>query len=194
MKYTLVDSQGLVVQQGDMPDEDTARLQCADGISLVLNNPAPSLNCYRRDDAWIERPARPGRGCTWDWDVLAWVDARDLQTIKDEALSAVNAAFQAAASALTSTYPEAEQKTWPRQEAEALAWQADSTAPTPYLDAVAAARGIDAVELRSRALAKVVAYHTASASLVGQRQALEDAIAAATTAAAVSAISWPAST
>lgn len=86
------------------------------------------------------------------------------------------------------TVPGFEQATWAVQAAEANAWAVDSTAATPMLSGIAAARGIDIDLLRSRALAKSVAYAALSASVTGQRQAYEDAINAATDIAAVDAI------
>ena len=103
----------------------------------------------------------------------------------------INAAFERAAAALTAGYPEAERLTWPIQQAEALAWGVDDTAPTPYLDGLADARGITPAEMRSLTLAQVQAFQTASQQLVGTRQRLRDEVLAAETVEDVRAVVWP---
>jgi len=105
-------------------------------------------------------------------------------------LTQINIAFDAAAAALTAGYPEAERLTWPIQQSEALAWGADNTTATPYLDGIAAARGIDPAEMRQLTLAQVQTFQTASQQLVGTRQKLRDQINAAKTVEAVQAIVW----
>ncbi|KVX06247.1 hypothetical protein ACVTTK_07755 [Alcaligenes nematophilus] len=112
-------------------------------------------------------------------------DLRELQ------LALVNAGFEKAAVALTTGYPEAERLTWPVQQAEALAWAADQTAPTPYLDGLAAARGIAVEDMRQKTLDQAQLFLQASQQLVGTRQRLRDQIYAAKTAKAVKAVVWP---
>jgi len=106
-------------------------------------------------------------------------------------LAEINDAFEAAAAVLTVGYPPAERLTWPTQQAEALAWGGNTAAPTPYLDGVAAARGITPEEMRAKTLASVQQFMAASQYLVGVRQALRDAIDAATTAEDLGEIQWP---
>src|SRR5690606_23111636 len=114
-----------------------------------------------------------------------------LEELREHQVAQINAAFEQAAVALTSGYPEAERLTWPVQQAEALAWAADPAAPTPYLDGLAAARGITPAEMRTLTLAQVQAFQGASQQLVGTRQRLRDEINAAATVAAVRAVVWP---
>jgi hypothetical protein len=118
-------------------------------------------------------------------------DAGKLSAAKAAKLVEINTACEAAGSALLAGYPEAEVKTWPQQAAEAAALDADPAASAPLLTAIAAGRGLDVAELVARVLAKEALYKTAAGGLLGQRQALEDAIDAATTIEAVGAISWP---
>lgn len=125
-----------------------------------------------------------------------WEDSRSLQDFKDAQLVEVNAAFAAAGAALTAGYPEMEQKTWDIQRQEALAWRADSTVLTPFLDAAAQARGIPAATMRQLTLANVLAFQQAAAQAVGTRQALRDQINSYTedtpeSRAAVQAVVWP---
>ncbi|MGK8477792.1 hypothetical protein [Stutzerimonas stutzeri] len=103
-------------------------------------------------------------------------------------IEANNAAYESAIAALTADYPPSEIATWERQRAEALAWAADTAAPTPWIDIAAAARGLDRGEYLSRTLAKAQAFAQASAWLTGRRQGIDDALRAATTPAELAAV------
>ena len=100
-----------------------------------------------------------------------------------------------AAAALTAGYPEAERLTWPVQQREALAREADEQAPTPYLDGWVAARGITPTEMRGQTLTQVQTFMAAPQHLVGKRQRLRDAVHAVPADAPdaleqIAAISW----
>lgn len=114
-------------------------------------------------------------------------DAR-LRGARAGAAAANNAAYEQAIALMTADYPPAEVQTWERQRAEALAWEADASADTPWIDLAASARGLDRDEYLSRTLAKVQAFATASAWLTGRRQGIDDSIRAAGTAGEVRAI------
>ncbi|MGB3289614.1 MAG: hypothetical protein WBA83_10085 [Burkholderiaceae bacterium] len=114
-----------------------------------------------------------------------------LAEVRAAQLAQINNDFNIVAAALTAGYPEAERLTWPVQQTEALAWAADNTVATPYLDGLAVARGITDIEMRQLTLAQVQAFQAASQRLVGTRQRLRDEINAAATVAAVQAITWP---
>lgn len=104
-------------------------------------------------------------------DALA--DARAWRTAENDR------AFERAMQALCQGYPPSEIQSWERQRDEALAWEADSEAPTPWIDIAAQARGLDRGEFLARTLAKVHQFSATSAFLVGRRQAIADAIYAA---------------
>lgn len=89
-------------------------------------------------------------------------------------LSEINKAADKIMAALISIYPDREISTFDKQEAEARAYMADPTAPTPLLSALAKARGISMDELVKRVIAKADAFAAASGYIIGQRQALED--------------------
>lgn len=89
-------------------------------------------------------------------------------------LSEINKAANKIMAALISTYPDHEISTFDKQEAEARAYMADPTAPTPLLSALAKARGLSMDELVKRVIAKADVFATASGYIIGQRQALED--------------------
>lgn len=109
---------------------------------------------------------------------------------KETKLSGINAAFSADYQALTDGYPEGERLTWPTQQAEALAWGDDPSAPTPYLDGLAAARGITPEDMRQKTLHQTLLFMQASQHLVGKRQRLRDLVHEAQTHEDLEAIHW----
>lgn len=104
-----------------------------------------------------------------------------LAQAKTDKLAEINAACQSTLEALTPTYPERELATFDKQESEARAYLADPAASTPFLSALAAARGIELADLVQRVIAKADAFTSASGYIIGQRQALEDRLDAAET-------------
>lgn len=84
--------------------------------------------------------------------------------------------------------PQFERDSWASQGQEAQAWAADHNAPTPILAGIAKARGVPLDVLRERALAKSNAYTALTASVAGQRQAIEDRVHAAADMAALNTI------
>lgn len=112
----------------------------------------------------------------------------DIKALRAQLTSTNNAQYDAAISAMTRDYPAAEISTWERQRAEVIAWSADSTAATPWIDIAATARGLDRDEYLTRTLTKVNAFAMASAYLTGRRQGIDDQIRAATTAEELAAV------
>ncbi|MBV2182343.1 MAG: hypothetical protein KUL86_14080 [Castellaniella sp.] len=159
---------------------------------------------HRKDKLWLGH----GKPYTLDADqdgqtydglgpVPAWLYAEEppapeptLEEAQAAQLVLINASFEQAAQALTAGYPEAERLTWTIQQSEALAWAADNAVATPYLDGLAAARGITPADMRQLTLAQVQAFQAASQGLVGKRQKLRDQILAAETVATVLAVVW----
>lgn len=127
------------------------------------------------------------------WEVRDFTEAERaerLEQARRDAQRRINDAYQSELGAILGDYPEAETKTWDKQETEARAYQADSTASTPLIDAIASARSMDKAELVSRIIAKADAWIALSGAATGKRQALEDAISAAETLEEVEAIAW----
>ena len=86
------------------------------------------------------------------------------------------------AASITGKYPQTEVDTWPLQRSEALAYDADNTAPVPFITDLAAQKPLDkngepdvAKEV-ARILPKVQTYIPAAAAILGKRQALDDQI------------------
>lgn len=105
----------------------------------------------------------------------------DLATVKQQALDELVNIFEQRAEAISGKYPWFERDTWQDQEAEALAYQADSNAPSPLLTGIATQRGITVSELAQRVIANAAAWRAAAPALCGQRQAASDQIEAAET-------------
>ncbi|CAN5439821.1 hypothetical protein BH10PSE18_BH10PSE18_19140 [soil metagenome] len=143
------------------------------------------------DGAPVDLPLQPSPAHVWDWSALAWADNRTLDQVRAAKLAEINAAFRIASAELIAGYPIEERQTWAAQEAEVLAWALDDTTPTPYLDGIAAVRGIELADMRAKTLEAVNTFRTASQWLVGTRQALRDAIQTASTREQIQAISWP---
>lgn len=111
-----------------------------------------------------------------------------LADLRSAKILVLNAKCQAIADQITSAYPDFEKLTWEDQRREATAWQANSAVPTPYIDSLAAIRGIDRVDYLNRTLAKIDVFTNAAQKLVGQRQKYEDQIKAALTVEELNAV------
>ena len=81
--------------------------------------------------------------------------------------------------AATQNIPSVEMQTWSIQMAEASAWELNPEVPTPMLDTIAIARGVDRGKLIGKALVKSKLYNQLLAHIVGSRQRIEDSINAA---------------
>lgn len=141
------------------------------GESLDLFTPAEGLRLIAKDD--------------YHPDPQAALAAA--KTAKLHAAASAAQAFIETVAGLDGV-PQFERDSWAAQALEAQAWAVDKNAPTPILAGIARARGVPLDELRAKALAKSNAYTALTASVAGQRQALEDQIRAADTPAALDAI------
>ena len=84
--------------------------------------------------------------------------------------------------------PAFEVQSWSIQGAEAKAWKADPTAPTPTLESIAKNRGVPLDALRAGAYKKTMLFEAISATVTGQRQKYSDQLRAAKTLADIEAI------
>lgn len=187
------------------PGDDTL---AALGYARVYPTPRPS------GDVVTEGHPEQGEDGLWyqTWEVREYTAeelAERLEQAKVRKQREINAAYQAELDAILADYPRAETLTWDKQEREARAWwawhdpdgnnRAGAEPATPYLDALAASRGITLLDLVQRVIAKADAWISASGSATGKRQALEDQVLAVTLAdyattaeaiAAVEAVVW----
>ena len=149
------------------------------------------LNADGAITGWTETPFEPAEG-------QRLVDENDYHPNPQATLAAAKTAKLHAAAEAAQAFietvagldgvPQFERDSWAQQSLEAQAWAADKQASTPILAGIARARGVPLDDLRAKALAKSNAYTSLTASVAGQRQALEDQIRAADTLAALDAI------
>lgn len=78
--------------------------------------------------------------------------------------------FEATCNAIRSGYTSDEIQSWPQQQAQAEAYNADPGASVPLLAAMAEARGASVSDLVSRILANAAAYSAAYGQALGMRQ------------------------
>ena len=115
-------------------------------------------------------------------------EAERLADAKSTNLSEINTVTDVTIAVLTETYPDREIATFDKQESEARAYVADPMSSTPFLSALAVARGIPLSDLVRRVITKADDFAVASGSIIGQRQALEDRLDACTTVEEVQGI------
>jgi len=96
--------------------------------------------------------------------------------LKAAAHARINAAYGIAVNMLTAGYPENEIASWPKQETEARAWMIDNTAPTPWIDSAATARGMPKPDFIALVIANADALAPLHGALSGKRQYLRDQI------------------
>lgn len=138
-----------------------------------------------------EPESRYGKVAKWqDGEWVYQTDARILDEAKSKKLAEINHAAQTYinSSAKLGSVPDYEIHTWTIQALEAKAWQANKSAPTPTLDAIASARGVNADELKRKALDKALKFELLTAHVAGLRQAAEDKIRLAQTLEDIAAI------
>lgn len=114
----------------------------------------------------------------------------DLARAKTAKIASFAESFEQAAAQITAGYPASEIVSWPTQEKEALAWDDDNNVLTPYIDALATARGISRTVYLTKTVQKIVAFRAATATIIGKRQRLEDQAKAASTIEQLAAIVW----
>lgn len=184
LPYAVIGEHGRVKYSG------TSHVLPPDSEGLVLEQLAPKGTWWNGLE-FVPIGEPPSIAHRYDWPTHAWVDMATLDVVKSIRRATIDREFCERASHLTDGYPEPERLTWGIQQVEALAFKDDPQAPTPYLDGLAAARGIEPEDMRQRTLAAVEAFMQASQHLVGTRQGLQAQIDAATTHAEVDAVAWP---
>ncbi|WP_263082146.1 hypothetical protein [Endozoicomonas sp. Mp262] len=102
--------------------------------------------------------------------------APDFADAKSAKLETLKAACDAELENIYSLYPAHEADTWFKQEQEARAFLANSSVVTPFLDALAASRGIDKDTVARAIVHKAEAFSVYAAQVIGRKQAIEDQI------------------
>jgi len=114
-------------------------------------------------------------------DLAGFPVLADAPMTQDRLIDMLAAQYENRMRVIAEKYPPSERASWSIQILEARALLADAMAETPWIDAVAAARGIARSDLASRIVAKDNAYRAISGALTGVRQHIEDMITAAGT-------------
>ena len=147
---------------------------------------------YKIADDGTSVSIAPSVAHDWDAKTGKWVlnDSKQAELItasieraKGAKIAEINARAQDYINLATGAAdtPSFEVQTWAQQAAEAKAWHADSTAPTPMLSIIANQRGLPVDILRQKAYEKAVAYEQLVAVIAGKRQKYEQMLDAATT-------------
>lgn len=130
-----------------------------------------------------------------DAETVATNLANAIATARTSALNRINTEYTVRTSVIAHGYPDYERESWPVQIEEANALLADDTASTPWIDAAATSRGITRLDLAQRIKSNDLMYRTIHGGLSGQRQGLEDQIAAIADGpdapGLLNAIKWP---
>ena len=152
------------------------------GLMTEINNQGHTL--FSINGVWVSSN---------DVEVQSIIDSFDeLIPARVEAKKRIVDQSQAYMADVEAEYPSFEKATWPTQKAEVEAWAIDNTSPTPMLDNIAIARGMDRITILSKTLIKVVSYNDYAASLAGKRQKLEDDIDNSTDLDFISSINFEA--
>ncbi len=119
------------------------------------------------------------------WVEGAWVKNEDeaLAVAKGAKLLEIKTAADNALTAITKYYPEKEQLSWDKQEAEARAFVADENALTPLVDSIAAARDYDKLALCNMIIGNADTFATVSGAVFGKRQVFTEQLVAGLTVA-----------
>lgn len=141
----------------------------SDDLTMIA---PPSEYCSWDGENWIENQAKK-----------AEAEETKIATAKVIALSRLNQRAQAIVNEQSGMddLPAFEVQSWPVQASEARAWSENNSAPTPVLDQIAQARGINPDKLKAAALKKNLAYESLCGTVAGKRQAIEKQIEAAKT-------------
>lgn len=99
-----------------------------------------------------------------------------LSLIYEEKIKEILQASDDAMNDYMKLFSEVEKHTWYKQEEEINAYNKDNTTPTPMLDALAEARGIDRMTMLNKTNAKVELFKTIAVKIIGKQQAYEDMI------------------
>lgn len=112
--------------------------------------------------------------------------AAALERMKLDKIKSIRAHFDAVMDAVRSEVARYEIETWDTQRDELSRYLADPSAPTPYVDSLAAARG----ETRDTLFPKIQGKVQQLAAIQGAQQALEKQAEAAKTIEELESITW----
>lgn len=103
----------------------------------------------------------------------ALLDSHNIKLAAEATQAAIDTAsqeFVAETAAMTASYSQAEIDTFSTQEAEAIAWSFDDTAPTPLLDAIISESGVTKAELVMSVVVKAATLKVAVGAAIGRKK------------------------
>ena len=148
-------------------------------VKHVLRVPPENIFPAQTAALYVTCPEDVDVGWTFADGVFSPPPRLSPQLTADQLRTALTAEYERRMQAIAAGYPPSERESWSVQTEEAKALLADPSAPTPWIDAAASARGLDRVELAQRIVAKDAQYRVISGTLSGVRQRIEDQIDAA---------------
>ena len=168
----------LITQRG-LPLED-AFLRHIGVYPIEYPYPAFNADTHTFEPAGAPHPkANDDTTYVQDFSVVELPAEQQQANLTDKAEKKRKAALAGADAAVAgymALFSEVERSTFPKQQAEVEAFEADANAATPTLDALAQARGISREEQLARAKAKVDAFVPLSACIIGTQQKYEDQV------------------
>lgn len=122
------------------------------------------------------------------WKLSGQAVSIDLDRARAIQLERIRAEGERRLGLLTADYGPHERDTWATQTREAEALAGDPSAPTPFLSALAARRGIDIADMAAIVIERRDLFTQQAAAILGAQQALEAAATMAETLEALKAI------
>lgn len=124
-------------------------------------------------EVWDEKPEN--YFTKEEWFATHPIPEESFDEVKTKKLLEINSKCDSILKKAVATYPETEQQTFYKQDAESAAYiENPETAETPFLTVLAATRGIELSEMVQKVRAKTDTFALLSAYICGQRQAMED--------------------
>lgn len=155
------------------------------GSWAIVVDPATGAKVWHPIDCPSSWPAQMRQYWGVVWEEPAPANLADTKSTKQAEIRDLADGFL---QALAVEYGAMEKLTWDQQAAEADALAADPSAQAPLVRSIAAARGMNPLELAARIQANRAQWVVLSGYIVGQRLGYQDRLDAATTTEQVAAI------
>ncbi len=123
-------------------------------------------------DNWISAGSAK-KGDSWDGTVFT-SPVQSASAVYDRKETELIRAFDDAVLAALGKYTSLEVDSWYKQEKEARDWTANNSTPTPFLDAIAQARGATIAVLAAQIVTKANAFEVVYGGVLGKKQKLLD--------------------
>jgi hypothetical protein len=169
---------------GQTPAPAPSSIRLSDGT--LRTDPTTFTEAELNDAGYTIKASPPPSAEPWQrvvWDGEQWTTPdRDLADVQAETRAAVRQEAESRLRPLLDEYNEPERLSWERQLEQARAFEADNTAKTPLMDALATQRGLTRDQMADRIIGAADTFESQAGAILGLQQAAEDAAKAATTA------------